>query len=247
MKFKEFAQEIFSIKNECIGNKKYKVVKLIGLKIKFSCTKQSCANMQTLLDRYNKINKWPRYALRQEQIDNCKLISDRVKLLELMPKGAVCVEVGTATGEYAEKILEICKPEKIYLIDFWSLENADWENITRKRFKQEIESGQVIILKGDSADMLQKLEDKSIDFAYIDAFHDYEHPKNELNILKNKVKDKGYILGHDYTRVEIADCTQYGIIEAVNEFLYLNKEYELCYLTVDNLFTNQSYGLKKKL
>ena len=245
MKLKKLLKNVFSVKNEYSGNKKRKVITVLGIKIKFSCSKYVETANSFKLDRYNERNKWPRYYLRQEQIENCKLITDRIKLLELMPKNGICVEVGTATGDYAQKILEICVPQKLYLIDYWGLGNENWENITREKFKYEIESGRVVILKGDSAEMLKKLDDKSIDFAYVDAFHDYEHPKNELNILKDKVKDSGYICGHDYTRVEIADCTQYGIIEAVNEFLYKNDQYELCYLTMDHLFMNPSYAIKK--
>lgn len=236
-------QQLFSIKNEYINNKKYKYITLFGIKIKSRA--EQPPTLLYHLDRYNERNNWPRYELSQEQIQNCKLVANRTKLLELMPKEGVFVEIGTAKGDYAKQILEICKPKKLYLIDFWAMGNEDWEPFVRERFKNEIQSGQVVILKGDSIEMLKKIEDKSLDFAYIDAFHDYEHPKNELNTLKNKMKDSGYICGHDYTRVEIIDCTQYGIIEAVNEFLYKNDQYELCYLTMDHLFMNPSYAIKK--
>ena len=41
------------------------------------------------------------------------------------------------------------------------------------------------------------IEDKSLDFIFIDADHHYEHVKNDILTWLPKVKDDGWILGHD--------------------------------------------------
>jgi hypothetical protein len=63
-------------------------------------------------------------------------------------------------------------------------------------------------------------EDKTIDFVYIDASHDYESVKQDLNIWFTKIKVSGTIAGHDYGWESVK--------QAVDEFA-LNKN-----LTIKN-------------
>lgn len=217
-------------KNNIVKKVARKVVKkehlLTDPNLYFDCTKR-------------KINK--KVFLEDEYIENCKLISCREKLLEKMPQNGVYAEVGVAEGYFSSKIIEACNPKKLYMIEY----GEDYCNELKKKFNKEIKDGIVEILQGDSVDMLKMLDDKSLDFVYLDATHDYEHPKAELNVCKNKVKDDGYIMGHDYTRFSMWEGEQYGVIEAVNEFM-INNRYEMIYLTMDMLHSNASYALKKK-
>lgn len=115
----------------------------------------------------------------------------------------------------------------------------------RKRFKEQINSGLVEILQGDSAEMLSRLQDNELDYVYLDATHDYEHPKKEMEICNKKVKSTGMIMGHDYVRFSMWENEQYGVIEAVNEFV-LTHDYEMKYITLDVLSSNSSFALKKR-
>lgn len=55
---------------------------------------------------------------------------------------------------------------------------------------------------------------------YIDASHDYESVKKDLELSKLKIKKNGFICGHDYNRnYNITKKNEYGVIEAVNEFV----------------------------
>lgn len=49
-------------------------------------------------------------------------------------------------------------------------------------------------------------------------------------------------MGHDYTRFSLWEARQYGVIEAVNEFIVSNN-YEMRYITMDMLSSNSSYAL----
>lgn len=179
--------------------------------------------------------------LRDEHLEGCQVLSSREKLLEKMPENAVCAEVGVAEGYFSDKILRICKPAKLYMIEY---EKRFCENL-RKRFASEIETEKVEILEGDSVEMLKKLKDGSLDYVYLDATHDYAHPAKELRVCDTKVKCGGYIMGHDYTRFSMLEARQYGVIEAVNEFIVLN-DYEMKYITLDMLSSNSSYAIYKK-
>lgn len=178
--------------------------------------------------------------LDDKHLEHCKVLSTREKLLEEMPKGAVCAEVGVAQGYYSDKILKIVQPQLLYLIEFDSQYCMDLE----RRFRTQIEAGIVKILQGDSVEMIKQLEDNTLDFVFLDATHDYEHPKAELNAVQKKMKANGYIMGHDYTRFSMWEGAQYGVIEAVNEFA-VQEDYELVYFTMDILHSNPSYALRK--
>ena len=141
---------------------------------------------------------------------------------------------------FSDKILSICSPDKLYMIEY----GKDYCVNLRNKFAEEIKEGIVEVLEGDSVEMLEAFSDKSLDFVFLDATHDYEHPKKELEICNRKIKDDGIISGHDYTRFSMWECSQYGVIEAVNEFI-LTYNYEMIYLTLDMLHSNSSFALRK--
>lgn len=53
------------------------------------------------------------------QITNAQLCQNRQELLAHMPCGGVVAEVGVDEGNFSQQILEICNPQKLYLIDSW--------------------------------------------------------------------------------------------------------------------------------
>lgn len=192
--------------------------------------------------------KYPRSELKMENLKNAKLLPDRVELLRKIPKGGIFIEIGVACGDFSKLIYEICEPSRLYCIDIW------WNDVsykaTRDNLKEGIEKGIVKLMKGDSLDSLNEifsiLGGKSVDFVYIDAMHDYIHPKNELNICKDLVKDEGFIAGHDYVVLNVFEdpILQYGVVNAVNEFC-VNENYEIVYMSMESLYTNPSYCLRK--
>ncbi len=179
--------------------------------------------------------------LRDEHLSNCRVLSSREDLLNYIPKRGIVAEVGVAEGYYSRIILDTLSPQKLYMIEY----DHDYVELLRRRFSEEINQGVVEIMEGDSVKMLDKLKDDSLDFVFLDATHDYEHPKNELQICKDKVKDSGIIAGHDYTRFSMWESGQFGVIEAVNEFIIQN-DYEMIYLTLDMLSSNSSYAIRKR-
>ncbi len=180
----------------------------------------------------------PKVALRKEHLGNCQVLPCREDLLKQMPKNAICAEVGVAEGYFSEQILQICNPEKLYMIEY----GKNYCENLRKKFAAEIHKGKIEILEGDSVEMLRSLPDNILDFVYLDATHDYKHPAMELCVCKDKVQGGGHIMGHDYTRFSLWEAQQYGVVEAVNEFVVSNN-YEMRYITLDMLSSNSSYAL----
>lgn len=167
--------------------------------------------------------------LSEKHIENCKLITDRVKLLELMPKNAICAEIGIDEGFFSEKILNITNPNKFFLIDSWdsSRYNVQKEFKVREKFK---DNNNVAVLKEKSLTALKCFADFYLDFAYLDTSHEYFNTYLELEMLLFKVKNNGFICGHDYTQGNIEKPLKYGVVEAVNEFCFKNN-YQFIYLT----------------
>lgn len=189
--------------------------------------------------RCNKREINPSVFLEDKYLEHSKLISSREKLLEQCEKGKVWAEVGVAEGYFSDKILKICNPEKLYMIEY----GAEYVSKLEERFCKEIKEGKVQILQGDSCEKLADLRDNELDYVFLDATHDYEHPAKELALCKDKVRDSGWIMGHDYTRFSMWEAVQYGVVEAVNEFCIKNS-YRFVYLTMDILHSNASYALK---
>ena len=126
------------------------------------------------------------------------------------------VEVGSYQGESTEIISKNFPDSKINAVDIWekyiedisgngtitySLENQELElieaeEIFTKRFEN---NNNVIKNKMSSIDFSKTIEDKSIDFIYIDGNHQYSSVKDDIMTWMPKIKDTGIISGHDYS------------------------------------------------
>lgn len=153
-------------------------------------------------------------------------------------------EIGVAFGNFSQEILKICAPQKLYLIDCWDDERfGAGAACVRDKFQQEIAEGVVEIKQGYSTDKLDEFWDGELDWTYIDTVHDYKTTKKELELCAEKVKDGGYICGHDYAKYNVYSRRDYGVYDAVNEFA-VNNGWEFIYLTMEK-HGLQSFCLKR--
>lgn len=161
-------------------------------------------------------------SIRPELFSGAKLVTDRLALLDLMPKGSFVAEVGVANGAFAAEIVARTKPAKLHLIDPWDSPVPDFSKEAMSQVqsdrKAEIDAGIVELNRGYSFDVLPGFENDYFDWVYVDAGHEYLNVKNDLNALLPKVKPGGLICGHDYIRWA-RPTKRYGVIEAVNEFV----------------------------
>jgi hypothetical protein len=159
----------------------------------------------------------------------------REQLLQLLPKGGECAEIGVAKGAFSRAILDAVKPRKLHLIDPWEHQtredydtdgnNADdGEQEARHRevlaqFASEIDDGVVEVHRRYSQDAAARFHDGQLDWIYIDGLHSYDGVRADLECYKSKLKPDGLILGHDYTNHVRAQQMKFGVVEAVNEFV----------------------------
>lgn len=173
-------------------------------------------------------------SLREEHLRHAVVLADTSALLARLPKGGVVAEVGVAEGNFSASILAEAAPTTLHLIDLWgsSVErfgSAGFERVSA-RFSAEIASGRVKVHRGLSWDMLATLEGRSLDWAYVDAAHDYDSVRRDLAALLPKLKPDGWIVGDDYV-MWAGPVGRYGVVEAVNE-LCLAEGFELVYLVL---------------
>jgi SAM-dependent methyltransferase len=159
----------------------------------------------------------------------------RQVLLARLPQGGVCAEVGSWKGDFAARILRTVQPRLLYLIDPWEFrgeseyqhsmyggEKAEGEREMEaiyqsvlERFSAEIDRGQVIVMRMRSIDAVARLDDDSLDWAYIDSDHRYESVISDLRSFHRVVKPGGVLAGDDYGE---AGWWEDGVTRAVEEF-----------------------------
>lgn len=119
-------------------------------------------------------------------------------------------EIGVWKGDFAAKILRECEfIEEYIMVDPWA-QLPDWNkpyNVETKKFnniyneamqKTSFASKKIKILRGRTKDVIQEIEDESLDFIYIDGDHTLRGITIDLIKLFPKVKQGGYIGGDDF-------------------------------------------------
>lgn len=110
----------------------------------------------------------------------------------LLGRGA---EIGVMKGNYSAHLLREWKGRELISVDPW-LEVP--ENEQRARTTLGAFGDRSRIMQMTSVEAAAKVPDGDLDFAYIDALHDYESVKADLEAWFPKVRAGGILAGHDY-------------------------------------------------
>lgn len=153
----------------------------------------------------------------------CQVFSDRYKIIEKMPNEGNVAEVGTQTGRFANFILSTLDKVKLHTIDI------DYSLFERADLTAFIEAKRLETIKGSSWEELAKFPEEFFSWIYIDASHFYDHVKSDLENAKKRVKIGGYIVCNDYTNWSPFEADNYGVLQAVNEFL-AEEDFDVSYL-----------------
>ncbi len=162
-------------------------------------------------------------------------LKSREQLISLLPKEAVVAEIGVLRGDFSSQILELTKPEHLFLIDCWDLCDffeaglSDYQLVVSKFDNNP----KVSIIKNTSSEAAKNFPDNYFDWVYIDANHSYDAVKNDLETWFPKVKNGGFISGHDYFvpgTPGTPNYYSYLVVPAVNEFV-AKYNLEITYLT----------------
>ncbi|MEQ8282896.1 MAG: class I SAM-dependent methyltransferase [Parvibaculum sp.] len=160
-------------------------------------------------------------------------LTQREWVLNRLPKGSVGAEIGVFRGHFSEKIIDIVRPEKLYLVDIWTKvgEFFGWSSpytnsnsLPTLVARQEVEarvkrrgySEKVQIVEEYSNIFLKNIPEK-LDWVYLDTSHKFENTLNELRNCAAALKGDGHIVGDDFHASR--DHPHYGVFRAVNFFV----------------------------
>lgn len=134
-------------------------------------------------------------------------------------KKVIGVEIGVLKGKNALSIYKTLNIDILYLIDFWNSQELiqEYSKLAQKNYLKTIKrfrnKSNVVIYKCTSLEAVNLFSDDSIDFCYIDANHNYEYVKQDIELWNKKVKINGVIGGHDIIHFQTL-----GVYQAIKEF-----------------------------
>lgn len=120
------------------------------------------------------------------------------------------VEIGTETGKYAYVLCKSNPELKLTCVDpYLAYENGEgYKDLTQDKFeriyqtaKERLAPFDVSIVRAKSAEFVDKFEDNSLDFVYIDGNHRLDYVVQDLIKWTDKVKPGGIVAGHDYIKL----------------------------------------------
>jgi predicted O-methyltransferase YrrM len=140
-------------------------------------------------------------------------------IAEQASRASFVLEAGSFKGA-STKIMVLANPNvKIVCLDDWA--DPGVLEIFQEALKDEIESGRVTMVRGNTTDGFNNLpEGFEPDFTFIDAGHLY--PDVEHDIRRTlEIQKKGIISGHDYRH----DIPSDGVNKAVHEAFPLGVDF----------------------
>jgi hypothetical protein len=161
--------------------------------------------------------------------------NNRTDLLKILPKESTIAEIGVARADFSAEVLHFVEPKKYYLIDPWEEQLAtnyrtDASNMPQEAFdktflevqakmQEHIDTGVVELRRSYSTKCAAEFPHSFFDFVYIDGNHTYDAVMADLRAYYPRVKDSGFLAGHDLANHLLAAYANFGVIEAVRDFL----------------------------
>lgn len=135
-------------------------------------------------------------------------------------KGA---EIGVADGRFSKILCENIKDLDLTCVDPWAPYEDNWrtQSYQDKAFsqaKEKLKDFNIRFMRMQSVEAALKVEDKSLDFVFIDGGHTFDDCMIDIILWAKKVKKGGIISGHDYCHF-----TKSGVIEAVNKYCEIHR------------------------
>ena len=194
--------------------------------------------------------------ISQEQLTNAKLYSSREEFAKTLKQGIRYLEVGVAWGYSVALFAGTAHASIVDLVDWYNQDLKCWswrkfgscqcEGIkhellyTPETHEEYIKNkfatySNVRTIKGDARDILPTMTG-TYDMSYIDVTNDRITTRQCLKHVA-RMTDIGGIIGlNDYLIYDgIIEDSLYGTFQTVNEFLHLNKNWEVAALALHNL------------
>jgi hypothetical protein len=178
---------------------------------------------------YGQYNKRYRSTYRT-RLDRVPARDELPALLNVRGLTGDGAEIGVKLGKYSEYLLDRWKGRRLISIDPWLedepdayVDRANVEQSQHERFYSDTRKrlerfgSRSDIWRMTSVEAAERIGRHSLDFVYIDARHDYDSVKEDLEAWFEKVRPGGILAGHDYADGDFKQGV-FGVKRAVDEF-----------------------------
>lgn len=133
------------------------------------------------------------------------------EILSQIPNGNG-IEVGTFKGELSKEILKMWNGT-LYMLDVWRplgneyMDSSNHKFLDEDIFKTAMDNisgmeDRGVMIRCSSEKGSEIFPDAALDFVYIDANHAYDFVKQDIKLWWPKVKEGGWLCGHDYIKID---------------------------------------------
>ena len=150
------------------------------------------------------------------------------------------VEVGVERGYYSEVIAKANPQMNVYGVDPWESLETSMNHDPKRRTENHRSQARINmfyeearqrltpypnyeIIKEYSVDAVNRFEDESLDFVYIDANHESSFVVDDITMWSKKVKKGGIVSGDDYYNTSSSSRFQLNVKQTVNNYVAENK------------------------
>jgi hypothetical protein len=205
--------------------------------------------------------------ISQDQLSKARIYSSREEYIKSLPKGIKYMEVGVAWGYYSELVCKETSPSEIVLVDPFDSDLKCWSwrkfgeckctnmkhemlfnSDTNESYIKDLflKYGNTRTIKGYAPEILPNEND--YDYIYIDMTNEREDVREVLKATCDMVKVNGLIGLNDYLIYDgVIDDRPYGTFQAVNEFLFYNKNWSVDAIALHSVGFYDIYLRKESL
>lgn len=160
--------------------------------------------LEDILNRYRMLGDQDDIVQDGRRVNRLYGLNDLV--IENLNSESIVCEVGSHIGCSGSVFAYYCK--HVYCIDIWDYQ------LTEILFDEWMRGfDNVTKIKSKSVDASHTFSDGFFDFVYVDAAHDYNSVKDDIEHWIHKVKKGGILGGHDYSPVQLGN----EVIKAIND------------------------------
>ena len=133
--------------------------------------------------------------------------TDVLAAARVLAEDGIFVEVGTFKAEFAERLLLLCEPRKLYCVDPYE-SYSDYKDTINTRIpldpiyqeacaRMARFGNRVEFIRASSVNAAERFSEGTIDFVYIDANHAFKFAYQDICLWYPKLKIGGLICGDD--------------------------------------------------
>ena len=172
-------------------------------------------------DAFNPLMRVPA-RFEQKHVERCRVFANREEMLKSFRQHTIWAEIGTYEGAFARKIIDLCEPSHLDLMDL------TFDLVKARGYVQETDTVSFYV-EGDSSTSLLGQPDNKYDYIYIDAGHDLIDVARDVEAATQKLKRDGVLIFNDYISFSYIDMRPYGIVPVVNSLVASGKWEVACF------------------